>query len=414
MFGVLAAPLSAATFDGFDYEDGVTITITGYNGDTTGLIEIPATINGKSVTKIGPDAFKFASMSGVSIPEGVTAIGEGAFRRCLGLKSVSLPSTLARIGPRAFEQCARLRDAGLPANLTTIHDFTFAWCSDLERLVIPPGVTSIGKHAFSECSGATELSLPATVRVIGQGAFARCRNLKKATIPAALSSIPRYAFADCSRLGSVTIPEGVTRIDWYAFFHCDSLKEITIPSSMTGIGYGAFQGCGNMKRATFTGDAPAMEDSVFANTAASFKVLFHKGKSGFKTPTWHGYPSLAIFPEQEIAIQQPSGTDLADGKAKRSFGTVKPGGRGRSLTFTIRNPGTKSLLDLAVTKDGPHARDFIITGPPKDRLPPGAATTFKVEFKPSARGTRSASIRIASNDRNENPFDIKLAGMGAR
>jgi hypothetical protein len=29
-------------------------------------------------------------------------------------------------------------------------------------------------------------------------------------------------------------------------------------------------------------------------------------------------------------------------------------------------------------------------------------------------GTRTASIRIASNDRDENPFIINLAGQGAR
>lgn len=412
--GFMAHPLSAATFDGFNYEDGVTITITGYTGLTTGEVRIPATINGKRVEKIGPEAFNMSSVSRVLIPEGVTSIGEGAFRRCIGLTSVSLPATLSQLGPGAFEQCFRLRNVELPANLTTIHGYTFRYCSDLEQLVIPPGVTSIGEHAFSSCSGATELSLPPALRVIGQGAFSRCGSLKKVTIPATLSVIQKYAFAECSALKNITIPEGVLRIEWYAFSYCENLGKITIPSSMTRLGYGAFQGCGNMNRATFTGDAPAMEDSVFANTGASFTVLFHKGKTGFKTPTWHGYPSLAILPDQEIAIQQPSGTNLADGKAKRSFGTVELGGKGKSRTFTIRNPGSKSLLDLGITKNGPDAGDFIITGPSKDRLAPGASTTFKVEFKPKARGPRNASIQVTSNDSNENPFVIKLGGMGVR
>jgi hypothetical protein len=45
---------------------------------------------------------------------------------------------------------------------------------------------------------------------------------------------------------------------------------------------------------------------------------------------------------------------------------------------------------------------------------PGASATFTVTFKPSATGARTASIRIASNDRDENPFIINLAGEGAR
>lgn len=36
-----------------------------------------------------------------------------------------------------------------------------------------------------------------------------------------------------------------------------------------------------------------------------------------------------------------------------------------------------------------------------------------MSFKPFAKGTRSASLRIKSNDTDENPFDIRLTGSGA-
>ncbi|MEI6607484.1 MAG: cadherin-like beta sandwich domain-containing protein, partial [Verrucomicrobiota bacterium] len=39
-------------------------------------------------------------------------------------------------------------------------------------------------------------------------------------------------------------------------------------------------------------------------------------------------------------------------------------------------------------------------------------TSFTVTFAPAALGTRSAAIHIASNDANENPFDISLTGNG--
>lgn len=47
-------------------------------------------------------------------------------------------------------------------------------------------------------------------------------------------------------------------------------------------------------------------------------------------------------------------------------------------------------------------------------LAPGASTTFKVTFKPTAAGTRKAAIHIESNDADENPFDIKLGGEGVK
>jgi hypothetical protein len=37
-----------------------------------------------------------------------------------------------------------------------------------------------------------------------------------------------------------------------------------------------------------------------------------------------------------------------------------------------------------------------------------------VTFKPKAKGNRNAAIHIRSNDADENPFDIKLTGLGKK
>ena len=121
----------------------------------------------------------------------------------------------------------------------------------------------------------------------------------------------------------------------------------------------------------------------------------------------------ATTPGPEIDIQHPLGTSLVDGTTKKSFGTVVVGQSGTAKTFTIQNTGTSNLTGLVVSVDGMSAGDFIITPPAKTTLVPGGSTTFKVTFKPSGSGTRSAAIHIQSNDANENPFDIKLAGSGA-
>lgn len=115
----------------------------------------------------------------------------------------------------------------------------------------------------------------------------------------------------------------------------------------------------------------------------------------------------------EVTVQQPAGTNLVDGTAKKSFGTVVVGKTGKATIFTIRNLGTAPLTGLAITKNGKHAKDFIVTKPGAATLAPGASTTFKVSFKPTAKGTRNAAIHLKSNDANENPFDIKLTGAGA-
>jgi copper(I)-binding protein len=113
----------------------------------------------------------------------------------------------------------------------------------------------------------------------------------------------------------------------------------------------------------------------------------------------------------EIAVEQPAGTNIADAGAK-DFGSVNVGSN-TSLSFTIKNTGTANLTGLAITKDGTNPADFTVTSSPVAPVAgPNGTTTFTVQFAPGAVGPRSAVIRIASNDGDENPFDITLTGTG--
>lgn len=116
----------------------------------------------------------------------------------------------------------------------------------------------------------------------------------------------------------------------------------------------------------------------------------------------------------DISIQQPAGSELTDGSAKKSFGTAKLGKKGVAKTFTIKNTGSATLKNLAVAVTGKHKKDFAAGAPAKTSLAPGASTTFKVTFKPTAKGTRNAALEVKSNDKDENPFDIKVTGLGAK
>ena len=119
-------------------------------------------------------------------------------------------------------------------------------------------------------------------------------------------------------------------------------------------------------------------------------------------------------PEPEIAVQQPAGSNLTDGKSRRGFGTVKSGRASVARVFTVRNTGKARLTGLALSRTGPHAADFQLSALGARSLAPGASTTFKVLFKPRATGSRRAVIRLSSNDTDENPFDIQVSGFGVR
>lgn len=119
-------------------------------------------------------------------------------------------------------------------------------------------------------------------------------------------------------------------------------------------------------------------------------------------------------PQPEIAVASAQNTDLSDGStaSTQNFGNGNVGVSGAPRTFTIRNSGNADLTGLAVTAAGSHAADFIVTQPTAASLTPNASTTFTVAFKPGAAGTRSAVIQVSSNDADENPFDINVAGTG--
>ena len=114
----------------------------------------------------------------------------------------------------------------------------------------------------------------------------------------------------------------------------------------------------------------------------------------------------------EIVVEQQNGTTLVSGSSAVGFDSSNLGTTGTSQVLTIRNSGTADLTNLALTTDGPHSGDFMVNGLSVNSLAPGASTTFQITFKPSVPGIRAAVIRIASNDVDENPYHIALAGFG--
>ena len=198
--------------------------------------------------EIGAYAFKGCSgLTSLTLPSGVTLIGEDAFRGCSGLTSLTLPSGVTSIGEDAFRGCSGLTGLTLPSGVTSIGNSTFSGCSGLTSLTLPSGVTSIGYSAFSGCSGLTSLTLPSGVTSIGHSAFSGCSGLTSLTLPSGVTSIGTSTFSGCSGLTSLTLPSGVTSIGSSAFSGCSGLTSLTLSSGVTSIGYFAFSDCSGLK-----------------------------------------------------------------------------------------------------------------------------------------------------------------------
>ena len=133
--------------------------ITGYVGTDT-VVVIPSKINGITVETIGHTAFRYSSVTSVTIPDSVTFISDSAFAYCFNLTNISIPNSVTSIGFSAFGGCTKLESITLPSSLRSISEALFSGCSQLTTIHIPVSVTSIGNNAFADCPSLMTVTYP--------------------------------------------------------------------------------------------------------------------------------------------------------------------------------------------------------------------------------------------------------------
>lgn len=178
------------------------------------------------------------------------------------------------IGKCAFKGCSGLTSLTLPAGITSIGDDAFYGCSGLTSITIPNGVTQIDKNAFRDCTGLTSLTLPANIKRIGESAFENCSGLTSLNLPAGITTIGSSAFYGCSGLTSLTIPDGVTKIGKYAFSNCSYLTSLTIPSSVNSLGDYAFKNCSSLQSVHVSWSTPISVGKAFNKADVSKCTLY--------------------------------------------------------------------------------------------------------------------------------------------
>ncbi len=127
----------------------------------------------------------------------------------------------------------------------------------------------------------------------------------------------------------------------------------------------------------------------------------------------------ATNPEMDVS---GLGVSIADGDATPSatddtdFGShdISTGSNANTFTITNSGPGVLNLTDTPrVTIGGTHAADFTLTVDAAATVASGGGTTtFIITFDPSAVGLRTATVSIANNDADENPYNFSIQGTG--
>ena len=117
------------------------------------------------VCGIGDEVFENSDITGVTIPEGVRYINNGAFKNCTSLKNVKIPKSVQKIGEYAFYECSSLSSVTFSVGLKSIENNAFGYCEALKKVVLPEGLEKL------------------------DGAFYGCYNLENITFPSSLSEI---------------------------------------------------------------------------------------------------------------------------------------------------------------------------------------------------------------------------------
>ncbi|MBQ8287973.1 MAG: leucine-rich repeat protein [Clostridia bacterium] len=273
----------------FEYEVGEDggITITKYIGTDTDVV-IPEKIEGKSVTRIGENAFlNNNTMVSIVIPNTVIMICQSAFQSCGVLKTADLSDNLTQIEYGAFVNCQSLESIVLPDSLCKLGEEAFSNCSALKAINIPNSVKEWGRGTFMN-SGIITVDLEDGLETIGDHAFAYT-DLQKIVLPDSIQAIDYMAFAACAQLESVSLNEGLTYIGNSVFGGCKKLEEIMIPSTVIKMNEWALASS-SLEKVFFKGNAPdKFINDILRVEDPTFTVYYHEGATGFTSPEWNGY-----------------------------------------------------------------------------------------------------------------------------
>ncbi len=345
---LLTASLCTVTAFAADTSAVVTGGEGGVDGNITwGWTEIDKTLvlsgtgQMNNYTDEAPWKYKSDNIEKITINEGITSIGENAFKGLNHVTEVNIADSVTYIGRYAFSGCDSLETLTLPKNVSTIDVDAFSNTGIVEYNVSAENTTYFSNSGnlyykdgldknvlFKYASGKTAKSftIPSTTDIISSCAFEGCDTLTTITIPSSVSQILYLAFYKCPNLTKIsvksdntnftakngvlfkklsggkftllyypsgktettyTVPEKTTGIGDYAFFDNNQISSIDFGNSVTSIGSRAFTNTALKsiylsKTLTFLGVNAVgynTTDNITFTNVSGFKVYYAKNTS---------------------------------------------------------------------------------------------------------------------------------------
>ena len=246
------------------------------------LAEIEFAAN-SSLTALGNNVFSNTDLVNVTLPAGLRVLGNSVFRNCTLLESAVLPEGLTTMGDATFYGCSALTSVSLPSTLHTMGTETFYGCSSLTRITFAANsqIETLSYDTFSGCTSLEEIELPASLTEIAgkdtensssYGLFQNMTSLKRVTFAEGSKCLVIGASAfEGSSLESFTIPSSVTTIGSRAFAST-KLTQISIPRTVTRMDNYAFSSCTLLEEVRIEAGLVAIPEYAFQNNTALVSV----------------------------------------------------------------------------------------------------------------------------------------------
>ena len=277
------------------------------------------------------------SITKVQISEGVTSLGNNAFRNFTALKETNIPASITHLGDNIYRGDASLTTVnwaeGFKAPTITDTDSNtstysgtyvptsmFDGCTNLgadQELSawLPESFTGVGCAAFRGTAFKVDFENWTNLRYIGARSFERMPNLDtvivksdwtlglrgngssafigsgvKNAVIESRENIPVGLFQDCKSLTSVTLPNNAKTIELYAFAGTTALESIDLKYVETISAY-AFSDSG-IKELVFPESLKKVEDRAFCKNKALTKLTINSSNLEIKR-AFMGCPALS-------------------------------------------------------------------------------------------------------------------------
>lgn len=378
--------------------------------------------------RIGEFAFARSKLGSVTIPDGVTQIGYGAFYHCDKLERVSIPDSVETIESFAFAKTPWMErwmhEVGSGSDFLIVGDgILLAYRGERSEVVIPDGVKQIGADVFREHEELTKVLIPDGVTVIGEGAFMDCCALTEVQGMNGVCEIRDRAFAGCP-IRNVHIPASVEKLGLRAFdcigtdkaeneavvvFDGSSLPELTYSTAATKLYHDSYRGyslagnsiaivSGNVNtqehgkgtvlekgQMGFDGTVCRIEYGPSGDQPGALRILWQNGTdtAAGRSYTIDGKTYEVLAGQEPVILdERADSTEDADSAANTQTADNAEDADNTASAQTADNTGKKTKLDKIETADSTEENvqdGAVIVTAESSFLPEGAAVTADIE-----------------------------------